>query len=448
VNCIFTPKTSALTPRTDKFDPSLRHTLQATTRKRFQQTPPATSESKIMRIFIGLTDVANITANYAKGFRALGHEVFTAVWNRSYFYPDEQYDIVIDNRQAGTEKKNNIVDLVRMGTQMAKLARALTCDTFILYAPAVLPSHIYYPVLKSFRKEIITAFWGSDARYWYAFAQEMKELETANEVAPFFEYVRTRSGGSYWDKLRTLRTAERYSSLILSQPDCAQLQTRPYMRTHVPLDLSQYEANIPGRTKPLILHAPSVPEAKGTDTVLRVIAELQNEGLQFEFQKIERLANRELRKLLSHADIVVDELYSATIGGLSAEAMACGNAVLVRYMPEYSKVPLPCPALNTNVFTLKDNLRNMIVNIPQRTALARRGRPYVEATNDHIKVCREILVALENKDSSTWDFYPTFHKSLNIPPEILETEKRETRLRRASLFRSLLSTGTTKKDQA
>ena len=48
-----------------------------------------------MKIFIGLTDVANVTDNYAKGFRALGHEVFTVVWSKSRFYPEVEYDLVI-----------------------------------------------------------------------------------------------------------------------------------------------------------------------------------------------------------------------------------------------------------------------------------------------------------------------------------------------------------------
>lgn len=394
-----------------------------------------------MRIFIGLTDVANVTANYAKGFRALGHSVFSAVWSRSVFYPAEQYDLVIDERNAGQPCRSGLRSHLRMALQLARLAQSWRCDLFILYAPAVLPTHIYYPILKAGGKKIITVFWGSDVRHWYAFAEEMRALGADREISPFFEYARTRSGGSYWDKRRTVKTAEKYSDLILSQPDCAQLQTRPYMRTHVPLDLSEYGFKVPGRVRPLILHAPSVPEAKGTDVILRTIQELRDEGLQFEFRKIENMPNHELRNLLVESDIVVDELYSATVGGLSAEAMATGNAVLVRYMEEYSKVPEGCPAPNTNVFTLKDNLRRMILNLEERKALAERGRPYVEAVNDHVKVCRDILNWLAHKDSLEYNFHPTFYTTLNLPAEILEAEKRETGGKRIAFFKTLLSTG-------
>jgi len=400
-----------------------------------------------MRIFIGLTDVANITANYTKGFKALGHQVFSAVWNKSHFYPDAEYNLVIDQRRPGVKGGNKAVDYLKIAGNLARLARSLSCDLFILYAPAVLPNHLYYPLLKIFGKKIITAFWGSDIRYWHVFAEEMRSLNVDEEMSPFFDYARNRTGGSYWDKLRTVKTAEKYSDLILSQPDCAQLQTRPYMRTHIPLDLSEYKFDVPGRNKPLILHAPSVPEAKGTDTVLNVIRELQEEGPQFDFRLIEKTPNTELRQLLTQSDIVVDELYSATVGGLSAEAMATGNAVLVRYMADFSKVPAGCPAVNTNVFTLKDNLRHMILNVSERKAVAERGRPYVEAVNDHVKVCENILYWLEHKDALKYDFHPTFYKNFSVPEKVLAAEKEEARHRRSDFFKKLLSTGATKRSR-
>lgn len=391
-----------------------------------------------MKIFIGLTDVANVTDNYAKGFRALGHEVFTVVWSKSRFYPDVEYDLVID---AGSSTSSGFKRYLNIFINLLKIVKGLKCDLFILYAPAVLPTYLYYPILKLLGKKIITAFWGSDVRYWYAFAQEMKQLGAEDEVYPFFEYARTRSGGSYWDKTRTIKTAEKYSDFIISQPDCAQLQTQPYMRCNLPIDLSQFEFKIHGREKPLILHAPSVPEAKGTDIVMKVIDELKAEGLQFDFRLIQNMPNPELRALLSESDIVVDELYAATVGGLSAESMASGNAVLVRYMEDYCKVPKGCPAINTNKFTLKEELREMIVNVEKRKQIAGLGRSYVELANDHINISKTLLEWLENKNNLSFDFYPEFYKTFSIPVNILKNEKREASKKRNDLYKTLLFGG-------
>jgi len=397
---------------------------------------------KPMRIFIGLTDIANLTAIYAKGFEALGHEVFSAVWNKSRFYPDSHYDLVIDDRVPGIKTTNKIKSYLKIILNMARLFKAINYDLYIIYAPAVLPTGYFYPVLKLLGKKIITPFWGSDIRYWYAFSEEMESLGAHHEMLPFFEYAKNRSGGSYWDKLRTVKAAEKYSDLIITQPDCSQLLSRPYMRACVPLDLSTLTNHVPARPEPLILHAPSVPEAKGTDVVLRVMDELAAEGLHFQFRLIENMPNKELRQLLSESDIVVDELYSITVGGLSSEAMATGNAVLVRYLSEFSKVPPGCPAINTSINTLKANLRQVIVDLDLRIKLATAGRPYIEANNDNVKVCKNLLDWVEQENSMNFDFYPSFYKKLKIPEQILRDEKEITGRRRRDLYKSLFSNGT------
>jgi len=395
-----------------------------------------------MRIFIGWTDIGNIAATYAKAFRALEHETFTVVWSKSRFFSDAQYDVVMyEPSETGAFRKS-----LGMFARALRLARAARCDLFLMFAPAVLPTQLYYPLLKLFGKKIVTAFWGSDVRYWYAFDQETRALGLGDEFAPFSEYMRTRSGGSYFDKRRTIAIAERYSDLILAQPDSGQLQRRAYMRTHVPLDLALFKCNIPDRAEPLILHAPSVRGAKGTEHILAAIDQLAREGLRFEFRLIENMPNAQLREWLSDADILVDELYALTVGGLSAEAMASGTVTLVRYLPEYSKVPPGCPAVNTSHTNLVEHLREVIVNRDVRRRLAHAGRPYVERHNDHIQVARQILGWLEPGAIREYDFTPTFAQNFVMPPELLARERAETNARRQKFFKLIFTTGATRND--
>lgn len=394
-----------------------------------------------MRICIGLTDVVNIAATYAQGFRALGHETFTLVWSRRQFFPDADYDLVIyQPPRAGQSKLS--ANLAMLGRTL-QIPQVLQCDVIVLFAPAVLPIHLFYPLLKRLNKRIITCFWGSDVRYWYAFQEEARQLGILDQIAPFVEYARTRSGGSYFDKQRMIQTAERYSNLILSQPDCAQLQTRPYMRTHVPLDLGLFRCEIPDREIPLVLHAPSVPSAKGSEHVLAAVEQLKAEGVRLEFQRIENMPNPQLRELLTRADILVDELYALTVGSLSAEAMASGCAVLTRYDAEFSKVPQNCPVVNTNKFTLIENLRELILNRELRRHLAEQGRPFVQAHNDHYKVTREMLEWLNAGDALSYDFTPTFYKTFQMPPELLAQERAQTWARRKQFFSMIVRTGGT-----
>lgn len=394
-----------------------------------------------MRICIGLTDVVNIAATYAQGLRALGHETFTLVWSRRQFFPDAQYDLVI--YQPPRAGQGKFAANLEMLGRMFRIPQVLNCDLFILFAPAVLPIHLFYPLLKRLNKKIITCFWGSDVRYWYAFQEEARQRGILEQIAPFVEYARTRSGGSYFDKVRTIRTAEKYSDLVLSQPDCAQLQARPYMRTHVPLDMDLFRCEIPDREIPLVLHAPSVPSAKGTDHVLAAVEQLHKEGLHFDFQRIENMPNTELRELLTRADILVDELYALTVGSLSAEAMASGCAVLTRYDAVWSQVPANCPVVNTNKVSLKDNLRELISNRARRCELAEQGRPYALATNDHYKVTREMIQWLNAGDVLQHDFTPTFYQEFQMPPELLEQEHAETWARRRQFLSLIVRTGGT-----
>lgn len=397
-----------------------------------------------MRIVIGLTDIGNIAATYAKAFRTLGHEPYTIVWSKRQFFPDSQYDLVIYQKR-GDGLAGQLESGLGMVARLFRMVRAVNADIFIFFAPAVLPSYLYYPLLKLAGKQLITVFWGSDVRYWYAFQEEARVHGVLDQLAPFVMYARERSGASYWDKLRTIQTAEKYSDLILAQPDSGQLQTRPYMRTHVPLDLSLLKCEIPDREVPLIVHAPSTPSAKGTDHILAALDQLKREGIRFEFKFIENMPNPQLRELLTRADIVVDELYARTVGGLSAEAMASGCAVLVRYDAEYSRVPSGCPALNTNKYTLLQNLREVIVNRELRRRLAEAGRPYVEAHNDHVHVARQILERLNDASTQNYDFVPTYYQEFKMPPELLEQEKQETWMRRKQLLNLIVRTGGTHK---
>lgn len=399
-----------------------------------------------MRIFIGLTDIANVTENYAKGFRALGHDVFTCVWNRSYFYPDATYDLVIDQRSAGAPEKLGIRGMIGIiGRLLQILKRKNICDVYILYAPAILPLKLFLSVLRKFKKKIVYVFWGSDIRYWYALQEEMCSLGMDKEMQPLFTFAKMRVGGSFLDKLNTVRAAEKYADLILSQPEYSQLLSRPYNRATIPLDVSVFQSSRRKGEKPLILHAPSVPEAKGTDYILEAIDALKSEGLLFNFLKIEKMPTKQLRRLLSEADILVDQLYSMTVAGIASEAMASGCVVLARYVADYSKVITPCPVVNTNIFTFKDDLRALILDKDRRRELSEAGPDYVRRVNDCTKVAARILEALEKPEDQEYDFYPTFYKTFVMPKEILDEEKRTAKQKRADFFKILLSTGTTKK---
>jgi hypothetical protein len=387
-----------------------------------------------MKIFIGLTDIANIEDIYARAFRELGHETVTMVWKRNRFYPSTQYDIVLQEQASASapagwrakDWRGKIKGAFTRLSAIPYLPRLMReCDVFIfLFGSSFIPRYLDYSLIKQAGKKIVATFWGSDIRYWYALEQESRQLGFQEEIEPFLEYLRSQKG-NYYRCLRTVQAAEKYADLILSQQGYGQLQTRPYMRANVPIDLSAYACKIPARERPLILHAPSKRDIKGTPVVLEVIDALRQEGLSFDFRLIEGLPREEICAALADADIVVDQLYSETVGMLSTESMASGCATVTHYMNEYGHVPAECPAVNVNRHTLKTELRSLILDLPRRVAAASAGRPYVEKYYDHRKIASQILAWLEPGGIPAYDYHPSFYRTFNMPAGLLAQERKE-----------------------
>lgn len=382
-----------------------------------------------MRIFIGLLDTANIVANYAKGFEALGHETFTLLWTKTPFYADAQYDIVVDDliSPPGIQFKPLTKTLARI-RRRAFVARQFlkalgSCDIFLfVFGTSFLPAYLDYPVIGLFGKLLGTVFLGDDIRHWYVYEEQMKFFGLAAEIQPLLDYFRTSEGG-FHEKMRRVKVAERYADLILSQPSMDQLQRRRYMRANIPLDLSQFRFHVPGREIPLILHAPSNRTVKGTVQILAAVDQLRHDGVRFDFRLLEGVPNATLRELLSEADIVVDQIFSDTVATLALESMATGNAVLARYLPELALIPKECPVVNVNAGNLVDKLREVILDRNTRKELAQRGRPFVERYHDHVGVAQQILDWMKPGGIQNYHFTPAFFKeNFKMPKDLIRKE--------------------------
>jgi len=385
-----------------------------------------------MRVFAGLLEECNMIFTYAKALRSLGHETYTVVQRKEVFNPTSRYDEILMERIGSCPKDAGLRErvlriarawLVRLFVFLKALVK---CDTFIfLFGTSFLPGYWDYPILKMCGKRIVCVFLGGEVCYWYAYQQEVRLLGLECELKPFIEYRRSGRADFFTSKIRVVRAAERFADLILSHPTMGQLQTRPYMRTSIPIDLSQYRFHIPDREVPLVLHAPSDRGAKGTSYVLAAVDQLKKEGIPFEFRLIEGMPNDQLRVLLAEADIVVDQLFSYAIATLALESLATGNVVLSRYSPSFAHIPAECPVVNVSIYTLTDQLRRVILDRHMRRRLAYAGREYVEKYHSHVRVVQQILAWLEPAGIDAYDFVPRFFRdSFVMPAELLKEEEK------------------------
>jgi glycosyltransferase involved in cell wall biosynthesis len=134
-----------------------------------------------------------------------------------------------------------------------------------------------------------------------------------------------------------------------------------------------------------IIHAPNHKGFKGTEFIVQAVKELREEGLLIDFMLIERMQNSELKKLMGEVDILAEQIIYTGYTLNAIEGMATGLPVLANLENEnYTKTFRrysylnECPVLSTSPETIKENLRQLIINPLLRQELGKAGRQFIE----------------------------------------------------------------------
>jgi hypothetical protein len=344
-----------------------------------------------MRILIGTTEIAGLLSNFANGFRKIGHEVTTVVWQRNEWWP-VQYDVDLSQIQSPTECISIIKHLIESHDVF-----------FFLWArQSLLHQNQDYPILKQLGKKIILYFVGSDVRAIPAYKQWYQTARKYLDQLPF-------NSEPIGNPLYAIRAAEMFSDLIFSVPDQSVVGVRPYMHAFVPMNLSSYTFNVPARNVPLVVHAPSRGWLKGTKYIMKALEDLQAEGVSFDIRLLQDIPNQKVIDAFVDADVVIDELFFPLYGKTTLEAMACGCAVANGDNEEYEPFPPNRPICQIYPENIRNQLRHLLTNKALRIRLAHEGRNYVEKYHDHITVAQQIIQYLNNDNLLQNDYYPTFY---------------------------------------
>lgn len=338
--------------------------------------------------------------DFADGFRELGHEVTTAISIPHPRYEHFKYDIDL---KSDVFARPSTRWLNRSARAMQILKLIAQHDLFVfMWAGASLRWGTEVPLLKKLGKRIVWIFCGSDARHPLAYQQEFSSIVLS-------DYHNERLSKDPLDPwLHAVRLAERYSDLIISQPNLSGLAVRPYDHFFLPLKLSQYKHQSPGREVPVVVHAPSVKSIKGTKFILQAIERLRAEGVPFEFQLLHGVSNQEVLSALENADVVIDQLHGPLHGKLGVEAMASECALATCNREDYEPIPPNRPIWHVDPRNVYTQLKRLIIDRELRVRLALEGRAYVERYHDHVQVVQSILNALTLSEARKYDHYPTF----------------------------------------
>ncbi|MBE2230659.1 MAG: hypothetical protein IAE96_08455 [Chitinophagaceae bacterium] len=245
---------------------------------------------------------------------------------------------------------------------------------------------------------------GSDIRY----------PEKAEELNPFMRGIYSR-GYEYAhieSKAASDKVQERFARVgffPLTTPEMnlylrKDLFPKTYTTLHR-LNLEEFQPSATTNPRPVVVHAPTQRVAKGSAYILAAVNELKKE-LDFDFVLLEKMPREEALSRVRDCDIFIDQLILGSHGLASCEAMAFGKPVLCYIMPAVyaNGLPADCPIVNTSPDTIKENLRELLLNEAKRKELGRQGKVYAEnwldagkAATRFADIYREILANKKSK---------------------------------------------------
>jgi glycosyltransferase involved in cell wall biosynthesis len=304
-----------------------------------------------LRVTHAPVNVAGIPWENSQALRRKGVDSRLVVFNRGKLHPEADWSL---DRRGGLPR--------RLGTQFAALARLLPkTDVFHFYFGLTLvPPSLQFPILKAARKKSVFHYLGSDIR-----GKSPAELTDGKRAGA--EIV-----GSY-----------------------AALRWVPGAHVVPPgLDLRAFTPVPPSdKPRPLVVHAPSNREKKGTAYVIEAC-----ESLPVDLDIVEGVNHEQARERYARADIVVDQLNAGWHGVFALEAMALGKPVVANLDPETVSrstegYGVRVPIVTATRSDLAASLRPLVEDAVLRRETGAASRAYVEQVHD-IDVIADRLLSI------------------------------------------------------
>lgn len=335
-----------------------------------------------IRIFHGLTEVAGQGFYSVLGLKKLGLSASIAVWRKN----PAQYGDVCSLRIG---KNKLLYPWYACKMTLFAVLTLFRFNVFHFHAyRSLLPYNVDMSFLKCIGKRVFMEFHGSELR------------KNKGENLP----IKKKR-----DEARLRRVIRSTDAIILHDAEL-----RPYLEEckvpvfYVPLrlDVRRFTPRYPSLDKkiPLIVHAPSRPEKKGTIYVINAIENLAKK-YSFQFQLVHGLKQDEAIRIYEEADIIIDQLLRGTYGVFSIEGMALGKPVVCFISDEMrAEFPEELPIINANPETVEEVIESLLLDSEYRYKVGIRSRAYAEDYHDHTvnarileKIYRDEMISLDQR---------------------------------------------------
>jgi len=329
-----------------------------------------------LRVLQGVYEVANQMNTITRALNNLGMTARTLCYYPNYL--KFKSDFVMDIMRF--QDKNEALQQTRRVAE--KLIPQFDIFHFH-FAMTLALDHSDLPLLRQLKKKMVTHYWGSEVRM----------LSKAIKINP---YIKVKVKNEEVIKSSLEQMSKYVSHCIVGDYELYEYVKDYFEHVHVIpvlIDLDAYRPAVEAspNKKFTIVHAPTSPEIKGSQYIIKALNELKSK-YDFEFNLIQGMSHEEAKKLYQQADLIVDELHCGTYGLLTVETMAMGKPVITwisDYMKE--KYPVELPVISANPDTVKDKIEFALNNRELLTDLGRQGRAYAEKYHDMNKVIHKIV---------------------------------------------------------
>lgn len=384
-----------------------------------------------MKIFLGMFNISSLYVEYVKGFRALGHEVFSVdIQWPSPIIDDSCTSMQIHSLiRARLRAENNFSEqrAQHWWNHYYRLAwqKALEADV-CLFIWTTFRNSDYQDLaqLKQMGKKVIVRLVGSECR-----VEEVDKQHAGLNKNGVVEIKGASSLKLMQQRLFYLRSVEKYADLILGA-SCSSL--RPSLQSFFNIDLDDIAYNPEPNHIPVLLHAPSNNLRKGSPLWQEAFATLKKQGIKFEERIIQGLTHSQFVQEYAKADINCGGIFFGGKAELEAMAGGClplaarvmwppagfsSTASYISYLSDYTSEALGiergsedyktirrakgayCHTLSSylnlvqsvNPTNLVDVLKYWITNHDKRRAQIYAGRQFVENYCSPQKQCEQIL---------------------------------------------------------
>ncbi|MGB9795826.1 glycosyltransferase [Fervidobacterium riparium] len=246
------------------------------------------------------------------------------------------------------------------------------------FGESLIHQNLDLPALKFMGKKVLMNFWGSDVR--------LKSI--AKQKNPFYSDEMHLGDDNL--KIEKLKIISRFVDCAVISDYELYEYIEPFfkniklIRQAVDTEVLQPKYPEPVNERPVIVHAPSRTNVKGTSFVENAIEKLLLK-YNFEYIRLSGLPHDKVLSTILNSDIVIDQVILGAHGILSVEAMALGKPV-VCYIREdlIDKYPSDLPLVNATPVTLEEEIEKLLQSGELRHEIGKRSRKYVE--NYHSKI--------------------------------------------------------------